>query len=97
MRSLTAPAPAAPAAPAPAASTAVRSASHKAIRAKLGVLATLAVVGAASGAPHWAVLVVSLACLAIPVAVAIQDGPTAARALLFIRPGHSRPGRYPRS
>ncbi|HEV7453469.1 MAG TPA: hypothetical protein VGO16_19245 [Pseudonocardiaceae bacterium] len=53
----------------------------------------LAVAGAASGAAHWAVLVLSLGCLAMPVAVAIQDGPSAARALLFIRPGHYRPGR----
>jgi hypothetical protein len=64
------------------------------IRAKLGVLAIVAVAGAASGAAHWTVLVLSLGCLAMPVAVAIQDGPSAARALLFIRPGHYRPGRY---
>jgi hypothetical protein len=57
------------------------------IRAKLAVLAVLAGVGAASSA-GWKVLVVALACLAIPVTVAIRAGPGAARALFPFRTGH---------
>jgi hypothetical protein len=91
MQLLTGPAPTAH-----AASATTSSAAQWRARVRIGVLAALAVAAAVSGAPRWAVLLASLACLAIPVAVAIQDGLSAARALLFIRSAARRPGPRPK-
>lgn len=59
-------------------------ASLRRIRINLCVFIVLAVFGLVSGAAPWITLTIALACLAIPAAVAVQDGADAVRALLLI-------------
>ena len=82
--------------PSPAPPHGVRPVAPYAIRIRLGVLALLTVASAALGAPTWTVLVAMLTCLAVPVAVAIQDGPAAARAMFPTRSRHRRCGPHRR-
>jgi hypothetical protein len=53
-------------------------------RLKLCGLAMLAAGSAVSDTSHWGTLAISLACLAVPLAVAALGGPQLVRALFFI-------------
>ncbi|MEV0391203.1 hypothetical protein [Nonomuraea sp. NPDC050643] len=55
-------------------------------RVKLGVLIVLGVFSVVSGAAAWITLTIIVCCLAVPAAVAVQDGADAARALLLLPP-----------
>ncbi|MFC5826221.1 hypothetical protein [Nonomuraea insulae] len=55
-------------------------------RINLGILIVLAVLSVLSDAAAWITLTIIMTCLAIPAAVAVQDGTDAARALFLLSP-----------
>ncbi|MBF9131599.1 hypothetical protein I0C86_21910 [Plantactinospora sp. S1510] len=59
-------------------------------RRNLGVLALLTIGTGWVGAPLWTLVVLTLTCLMIPIAVGLHGGPALVRTLLL---GDRRPGR----